>query len=117
MSKLEIILRTLLANFIVQLLPLLLIAAGIFMVIKAPKAGPGSSIRRYLGISLVSVPVGIIVSIIAGIAAAAMRGDGHFYSVPFGGYSVSDNAGDLASILIWVALVFVVSAGVLRPRQ
>jgi hypothetical protein len=117
LSRLEIILRTLLANFIVQVLPVLLILAGIFLVIKARRAGPGSSIRRYLGISLVSLPVGIIVYIIAGIAAAAIRGDGHFYSVPFGGYSVTNNAADLASILIWVALVFVVLAGLLRPRQ
>ncbi len=117
MSKLEIILRTLLANFIVQVLPFLLILAGIFLVIKARKAGPGSTIRRYLGISLVSLPAGIIVYTIAGIAAAALRGDGHFYSVPFGGYSVSNNAADLISVLIWVALVFVVLAGILRPRE
>ncbi len=83
MSKLEIILRTLLANFIVDVLPLLLILAGILLVIKAQKSGPGSSIRRYLGISLVSLPVGIIAYIIAGIAAARIRGDGHFYGVPF----------------------------------
>jgi len=117
LSKLEIILRTLLANFIVQVLPLLLIAAGIFMVIKAHKAGPGSSIRRYLGISLVSLPAGIIVYIIAGIAAAAMRDDGHFYSVPFGGYGVSNNGAILASLLIWIGLIFVVMAAVLRPRR
>jgi len=107
----------LLANFIVLVLPILLIIAGILLVIKARKAGPGSSIRRYLGISLVSLPVGIVVYIIAGIAAAALRGGGHFYSVPFGGYSVSNNAADLISVLIWVALVFVVLAGKLRPRR
>jgi uncharacterized membrane protein HdeD (DUF308 family) len=117
LSKLEIILRTLLANFIVQVLPILLIIGGILLVIKARKAGPRSSIRWYLGISLISLPAGIIVYIIAGIAAVTMRGDGHFYGVPFGGYSVSNNAADLASILIWVVLVFVVLAGVLRPRQ
>ncbi len=117
MSNVEVILRILLANFIVLVLPILLIIAGILLVIKARKAGPGSSIRRYLGISLVSLPVGIVVYIIAGIAAAALRGDGHFYSVPFGGYSVSNNAADLISVLIWLALVFVVLAGKLRPRR
>ena len=116
MSKLEIILRTLLANFIVQVLPVLLILSGIFLVVKARKAGPGSSIRRYLGISLVSLPAGIIVYIIAGIAAAAMRGDGHFYSVPFGGYSASNNSAIFASLLIWIGLTFVVMAAVWRPR-
>src|SRR5260370_30192188 len=117
LSKLEIILRTLLANFIVDVLPLLLILAGILLVIKAQKSGPGSSIRRYLGISLVSLPVGIIAYIIAGIAAARIRGDGHFYGVPFGGYSVSNNTADLISVLVWVALVFVGLAGALHPRQ
>ena len=117
MNKLDVILRILLANFIVEVLPFLLIIAGILFVIKARKAGPGSSTRRYLGISLVSLPLGIIVYIIAGIVAAAMRGDGHFYSVPFGGYSVSNNAADIISVLIWVGLIFVVLAGVLRPRE
>ena len=117
MNKLGIILRILLANFIVEILPLLLVIAGIVLVINARKAGPGSSIRRYLGISLLSLPLGIIVYIISGIVAAAMRGDGHFYSVPFGGYSVTNNAADLTSVLIWVALIFVVLAGVLRPHQ
>jgi hypothetical protein len=116
-SKLDVILRILFANFIVEILPLLLIIAGILLVIKARKAGPGSSIRRYLGISFVSLPLGIILYIISGIVAATMRGDGHFYSVPFGGYSVSNNAADLISVLIWVALVFVVLAGLLRSRQ
>jgi hypothetical protein len=110
-------LRILLAYFVVLVLPIVLAIAGLLLVMKARKEGQGSSIRRYLGISLLSLPVGVIVYIVAGIMAATVRGDGHFYSVPFGGYSVSDNAGDLASILIWVALVFLVLAGVLRPRQ
>ena len=117
MSKLEIILRTLLANFIVQVLPLLLMVAGIFLLVKAHKAGPGSSFRRYLGTSLVSLPAGVFAYVIAGIVAAAMRGDGHFYSVPFGGYSVPNNAAIFASLLIWTGLVFVVMASMLRPRR
>ena len=117
MNKLDVILRILLANFIVEFLPLLLLVAGILLVVKARKAGSGSSVRRYVGISLLSLPLGIIVYIISGIVAAAMRGDGHFYSVPFGGYSVTNNAADLTSVLIWVALIFVVLAGVLRPHQ
>ena len=117
MSKLEIILRTLLANFIVEILPILLMVAGIFILIKTHKAGPGSSFRRYLGISLVSLPAGIIAYIIAGIAAAALRGDGHFYSVPFGGYSVSNNAAILASLLLWIGLIFIVLSAALSPRR
>ena len=106
-------LRILLANFLVQILPLVLIAAGIVLILKSRRA---STWRRYLGISLVSFPVGIVVYIIAGIAAAAIRGDGHFYSVPFGGYSVSDNLAIGASIVIWIALVFLVLTGLLRPK-
>jgi len=113
-SHIEVLLRTLLANFIVQILPILLIIVGVVLVVRAQKAGPGSSIRKYMGISLISLPVGIVLYIIAGIAAAAVRGDGHFYSVPFGGYSVSNNATDLLSIMIWVAFVFVVMAGILQ---
>ncbi len=107
-------LRILLANFLVQILPILLIAAGIVLVVKSRREASG---RRYLGIFLVSFPVGIFVYIIAGIAAASMRGDGHFYSVPFGGYSVSDNLAIGVSIVIWVALVFLALTAVLRPKR
>jgi len=106
-------LRILLANFLVQILPLVLIAGGIVLVVKSRRE---STWRRYLGISLVSFPVGIFVYIIAGIAAAAIRGDGHFYSVPFGGYSVSDNLAIGASIVIWIALVFFSLAVLLRRK-
>lgn len=117
MSNLEIMLRILLAYFVVLVLPILLILAGIFLVIRARKSGPGFSMRRYLGISLVALSVGVVAYTIAGIAAARIRGDGHFYSVPFGSYSVSSNVADLISVLIWVALVFVVLAGILRSHQ
>jgi hypothetical protein len=117
LSNLEIMLRILLAYFVVLVLPIVLIIAGVLLVMKGCKEGPGSSIRRYLGISLLSLPAGIIVYIVAGIMAATVRGDGHFYSVPFGGYSVSNNGAVLISVLLWVALIFVVLAGLLRPRQ
>jgi hypothetical protein len=107
-------LRILLANFLVQVLPVLLIAAGIILALKSPREATG---RRYLGILLVSFPVGVFVYIVAGIAAAAIRGDGHFYSVPFGGYSVSDNFAIGASIVIWMILVFLILAGLLRPKR
>jgi len=109
-------LRILLAYFVVLVLPILLILAGIFLVIRARKSAHGSSIRHNLGISLISFPLGVLAYVIAGIAAARIRGDGHFYGVPFGGYSVSNNVSDFISILIWVALVFVLLAAMLRPR-
>ena len=106
-------LRILLASFITQILPFVLIATGIVLILKSRR---GPTWRRYLGIFLVSFPVGIFVYIIAGIAAAAIRGDGHFYSVPFGGYSVSDNLAIAVSIVIWMALVFFSLAVLLRRK-
>lgn len=116
MSKLETMLRILWANFIVQVLPLLMIAAVIPLVLKARKGGPGSSLKRYLGISLAALPARIIAYIIAGITAASIRAEGHFYSVPFGGYTV-DNGPIVISVVLWIAFVFVVLALVLRPRE
>jgi hypothetical protein len=115
-SKLEIMLRALLANFLVQVLPLLMIVAAIILVLKARKGGPRSSLKHYLGISLAALPAGIIAYIIAGIAAAAIRGDGHFYSVPFGGYTI-DNGPLVTSVALWIALVFAVLAFALRRRE
>ena len=108
-------LRILLANFIVQVMPLLMIAAAILLVLKARKGGRGSSLKHYLGISLAAIPAGIIAYIAAGIAAASFRGEGHFYSVPFGGYTV-DNGPIGASVVFWLVLVFALLAAVLRHR-
>lgn len=107
-------LRILLANFVVQILPLVLIAAGIVLLVKSRRE---ATWQHYLGILLVSFPVGIFVYIIAGIAAATIRGDGHFYSVPFGGYSVSDNLAIGVSIVIWIAMIFFILAGLLRLKR
>jgi hypothetical protein len=115
-SRFEIMLRALLANFIVEVLPLLMIATAIFLVLKARKGGPGSSPKHYLGLSLAALPAGIIAYIVAGIAAARFRGDGHFYSVPFGGYTV-DNGPIGTSVAIWIACSFAVLAFALRPRK
>src|SRR5215469_16078654 len=102
-------LRVLLANFIVQILPSLMIAAAIILVLKARKRGPASSFMHYFGISLAALPAGIIAYIASGIVAARLRGEGHFYSVPFGGYTV-DNAPIGISLVLWIAFVFVVLA-------
>jgi hypothetical protein len=116
LSKLETMLRIFLANFIVQVLPLLMIAAAILLVLKARKGGSRSSLKHYLGISLAALPAGIIAYIIAGIAAATVRREGHFYSVPFGGYTVY-NGPIVISVVLWIAFVFAVLAFVLRPRE
>jgi hypothetical protein len=117
LSNTVIIVRILLAKFVVLVLPILLIFAGVLLVMRAQKSGRNASLRRHLGILLVALPVGVVVYIFAGITAARIRGDGHFYGVPFGGYSVSSTAADLVSVLIWMALVFVVLAGILRSHK
>lgn len=114
MSKFEIMLRALAANFIVQVLPLLMIAAAMLLVLKARKGGPRSSLKHYLGISLAAIPAGVIAYIVAGIVAAAIRGDGHFYSIPFGGYTV-ENWPIAVSVVLWVGVVFMVLGLILRP--
>lgn len=105
-------LRILLANFLVEILPLLVIVVGIILVLRSRRGTPG---KQYVGFALISVPVGICAYIIAGIVAAALRGDGHFYSVPFGGYHIVDgNRTIVASAFTWMVLVFVALAGLWR---
>jgi len=108
-------LRILLANFIVEVLPLLLVAAGIILIVR--RRSSGAYWTRYLGIGLVAFPAGIVVYMFASIMAARIRGEGHFYSVPFGGYTVSNNIALGASVLIWIALVFVILALIFRTKD
>ena len=102
----------LLANFVVMALPLLLFVAGVMLVATAPRA-----IWRRLGLLLVALPSGILAYIIASIAGASLRGDGHFYSVPFGGYDLSNNTAVGASVLLWIGAVFGVLDFVLRFKK
>lgn len=115
MSQHEITLRVLLANFIVQVLPLLMIVVATILIVKARRGGPGSGLKHYLGISLAAFPAGIIAYIFSGIATAAIRKEGHFYSVPFGGYT-TDNGPLVVSAVLWIALLFAVLAFLLRSR-
>jgi hypothetical protein len=73
-SKLETMFRILLANFIVQVLPLLMIAGAILLVLKARKGGPGSSLKHYLGISLAAFPLAAIAWITGRSALASFCG-------------------------------------------
>ena len=72
---------------------------------------------RFLSLGLVSVPAGLVAYLIASWKAAAIRGDGHFYSVPFGAYTVLNPIPLALSLLIWTALVFVLLALVFLPRR
>jgi len=114
-------LRILLANFIVQVLPLLMIVAAVVLVVRARKRGPASSFLHYFGISLAALPLGIIIYLFAGIAAARIRGEGHFYSVPFGGFSVGSNDKVLVSSvvfwwLLWIGVLSFATRGFSTSR-
>jgi hypothetical protein len=111
------ILRALLANFIVTVLPLLMIVAGIILVSRFRSAGGGAMAKFYTGILLLSLPLGMVVYIGSGMIAAILRGQGHFYSVPFGGYTATNDTALLISAMVWIGLVFICLAGILRPRK
>jgi hypothetical protein len=110
------VIRTLLATFLTMWLPLLLIAAGILLVVKSRSARGGNA-KFYTGALLLSVPLGLIAYIASGMIAAALRGGGHFYSVPFGGYTASNDAALATSALLWIGMVFICLFATLRPRS
>lgn len=107
--------RMLLANFIVEYLPLALIVCGIFLL--ARRASRAVPWKRYIGIGCISLPLGVLVYIIASVIAAPLEGGGHFYSVPFGGYDPGANTAILLSAMLWIALIFGVLAFVFRARD
>lgn len=104
--------KILLANLIIEL-PLVLFIVGVILLIGARRKA--SAAKFWIGAVLVAVPAGIVSYIASGIVAAAMRGEGHFYSVPFGGYTV-DNGPLEASCAIWIALCFALVTLVARKR-
>ena len=106
--------RILIANLLVRVLPMALIAGGVYLAVTSRSE---TTWRRRAGFLLIAVPAGVFVYIVAGIVAARIRGEGHFYSVPFGGYSVSNDTATVGSIVIWIAVVFFLLSGLLRPRQ
>ena len=109
--------RTLLATFLTMWLPLLLIAAGMLLVVKSRSARGGANAKFYTGALLLSVPLGLIAYIGSGMIAAILRGEGHFYSVPFGGYTASNDAALACSAVVWIGVVFICLAVILRPRK
>jgi hypothetical protein len=113
-SKLETMLRILLANFIVQVLPLLMIAAGILLVLKARKRRPGSSLKHYLGISLAAIPAGIIAYIASGIGSHAFVVKAIFTAFLLAAMAWITGPSAPAFVL-WIALIFAGLAVVLRP--
>jgi hypothetical protein len=111
-------------NYLVALAyPLLVILlyllgpAGFVLMAKSRLPTPNSTAKHYLGTVLISLSLGIAAYKITGTVVARFRGTGNFYSLPFGGQAGSNDAGIFLDLLIWVALVFVISACVLRPPR
>jgi hypothetical protein len=104
-----------LANLFLVILLCLLGPAGFALMAKSRLPTPNSTAKHYLGTVLISLSLGIAAYKITGIVVARFRGNGNFYRLPFGGYTGSNNAAILLDLLIWVALVFVISVGVFRP--
>jgi hypothetical protein len=86
-------------------------------LVKSRSARGGANAKFYTGALLLSVPLGLIAYIVSGMIAAALHGGGHFYSVPFGGYTASNDAALASSSLLWIAMVFICLFVTLRPRS
>ena len=80
-------LKTVLATLLMPGLPVALFVLGVALTFRARTTG-----THRFGLTLVSIPVGVALYAMVGVATAAARGAGHFYSVPFGGYRVDDAA-------------------------
>jgi hypothetical protein len=109
--------RTFLATFITMVLPLLLIAAGILLILKSRSARADANARFYTGVFLLSLPLGLIAYLASGMLAAILHGGGHFYCVPFGGYTASNDAALAISAVVWMVVVFICLAVILHPRN
>ena len=106
-----------LAKLLLVILLCLIGPAGFILMAKSRIPTRRSAAKHYLGVVLASLAVGIAAYNLTGILVARFRGNGRFYSLPFGGYSMSNGAAIFVSLLIWIALVFVIFVGVFRsPR-
>ena len=91
------------------------LAFGIYLIASARTGSPWQVARNLSGALLISLPVGGLGYFFAGSWIARARGAGHFFSVPFGGYAVTDNA-VLSSLACWIGLVFALLAVVFRRK-
>ena len=106
-------LRIFLAYLVIPGLPIAMIVAGVILV----SGGRGkSSWRGTTGRFILSIPIGLGVYAFVGIATARVRGEGHFYSVPFGAYRV-DDAALVASMVLWIAFVFLGLSALSRLKR
>ncbi|HXH49271.1 MAG TPA: hypothetical protein VNM47_07985 [Terriglobia bacterium] len=91
------------------------LAVGIYLIASTGRGARWRVARSLIGILLVAVPLGGLAYLFSGIWMARARGVGHFFSIPFGGYAVTDTA-LLSSLAFWVGLVFVLLAVAFRKR-
>jgi ascorbate-specific PTS system EIIC-type component UlaA len=91
-------------------IPILL---GIYLLSRGPSQSRWGMAGRVVGTFLLALPCGGLTYLFMGIEVARIRQVGHFYSVPFGGYAVSDRALAL-SLLAWTAVYFCIVALLIR---
>jgi len=87
---------------LVLLFPVLL---GIYLLVGRPARSRMAALWRFVGALLLAIPIAGILYLCLGIGIARARREGHFYSVPFGAYAVSDSAVVL-SLSVWTILCF-----------
>lgn len=71
--------------------------------------------RRRAATALLALGAGPLLYGVVGILWARIRGRGRFFSVPFGGERVTDDA-LLVSVLVWIALVAGLVWRATRPK-
>ena len=91
------------------------LAAGILLIATTGRKARWRIARNLAGFFLVAAPMGGLAYLFSGIWIARERGVGHFFSVPFGGYTVTDNA-LMLSLICWVGLVFALLLVVFNRR-
>ncbi|MGH9662566.1 MAG: hypothetical protein ACRD96_28715 [Bryobacteraceae bacterium] len=69
--------------------------------------------RRVIGSALIAFVLGLVTYFYASMGIARWRGEGRFYSVPFGGYTVRDLP-LAASALFWMGLWFLIVYWIVR---
>src|SRR2546426_10770353 len=75
---------------LILLFPVLL---GIYLLVGWPARSRTAALWRFVGALLLAIPVAGVLYLCLGIGIARARREGHFYSVPFGGYAGGDSAG------------------------
>ncbi len=101
---------------ILPLIFVVFVGGGAWLLLKSTgRMGTWAALGRVTGALIVSLPLGLLTYGVLGIAIARYRQEGHFYSVPFGGYAVSDSA-FATSLLAWMTPWFAAILLLVRRR-